>query len=524
MRQLVITTDSSYTDDAESVSLATLRGETLNGKILRRAFHYDAVELQVPSLRGLPKPMLKLLTARLLSKGTCTISSPVDGDKNVGWRQLARAVGRYLADTPGLVVLPRELNAEVRSWPPLPRPDVSLGAGRQLVIRTDLSFDLKAGGLVSHLRGVLEGLAETGEPARLLTMAPTDAFADAADIVKAPLIERFWNFPTLPLLAANDVFYETAQRACESEPISYVYQRNVAFATSGFRLARDRNVPLVVEYNGSEVWMNRNWGQPLPYEPLAQRVEQANLRAADVVAVVSQSLKDELVQRKIEPDKIVVAPCAANPERFHPDICGAGVRQRLELDDAIVVGFVGSFGRWHGADVLAQAFASLSRAVTPPARNMRLLLIGDGETRPSVNHILKNAGCRDLCRFAGQIPPDQVPAHLAACDILVSPQVENADGSPFFGSPLKLFEYMAMGRAIVASDLGQIGEVLEDGQTGLLVRPGDPDALAGKIALLVKDEPMRRALGSNARAAAVARHSWANHVRAIRERLEERCG
>jgi glycosyltransferase involved in cell wall biosynthesis len=128
--------------------------------------------------------------------------------------------------------------------------------------------------------------------------------------------------------------------------------------------------------------------------------------------------------------------------------------------------------------------------------------------------------------FAGLVDQGDGPQHLAACDILASPHVPNADGTPFFGSPTKLFEYMAVGRAIVASDLDQIGDVLKHGTTALLVPPGDPRTLAAGLSRLIDDEQLRAALGAAARREAVAHHTWRAHVRrtiaALDARLETR--
>jgi glycosyltransferase involved in cell wall biosynthesis len=108
-----------------------------------------------------------------------------------------------------------------------------------------------------------------------------------------------------------------------------------------------------------------------------------------------------------------------------------------------------------------------------------------------------------------------MPSYLSACDVLVSPHGKQADGGEFFGSPTKLYEYMAVGRPIVASDLGQIAEVLTDGESALLVPPDDPRALAGAIVRLVDDSCLRLRLGNAARAAAEARHTWRHNAQRV---------
>jgi glycosyltransferase involved in cell wall biosynthesis len=108
---------------------------------------------------------------------------------------------------------------------------------------------------------------------------------------------------------------------------------------------------------------------------------------------------------------------------------------------------------------------------------------------------------------------------VAAFDLALAPHVPNADGSPFFGSPTKLFEYLAAGKPVVASRLGQIAEVIEHGVNGWLVPPGDAEALAAAVTALAGDPALRERLGRAARAGAAARHGWDAHVRRILDAL-----
>jgi glycosyltransferase involved in cell wall biosynthesis len=117
--------------------------------------------------------------------------------------------------------------------------------------------------------------------------------------------------------------------------------------------------------------------------------------------------------------------------------------------------------------------------------------------------------------FTGSVGHDRIPALLDACDILVAPHVPLADGSEFFGSPTKIFEYMAMGKAIVASRLGQIGDVLADEETALLVEPGNVDELKAAIVRFVEDKRLREALGKKAREVAEREHTWTHNARRV---------
>jgi glycosyltransferase involved in cell wall biosynthesis len=155
------------------------------------------------------------------------------------------------------------------------------------------------------------------------------------------------------------------------------------------------------------------------------------------------------------------------------------------------------------------------------AHTVRLLMIGDGAGMAAVRQILTEGGAMGLAAFTGLVPQEEGPGYLAACDVLSSPHVSNPDGTPFFGSPTKLFEYMAMGKGIVASDLEQIGEVLDHGRTAWLVPPGDVDALADGLKRLIEDPDLRAALGAASRRDVLTRYTWREHTRRTIERLQE---
>jgi len=326
-----------------------------------------------------------------------------------------------------------------------------------------------------------------------------------------------WFRNLLPFLVYSVIFGRRSSTLLAAEPPDFVYQRYSVLNYSGAQVASRLRCPFVLEYNGSEVWIARNWSTPLIFEGLAERIERANLLRADLVVVVSRALRDEVMARGVPPERVLVNPNAVDPDRYYPGIDGNPVRRRLGLEGKLVIGFIGTFGPWHGAEVLARAV----RPVTARLPEAHFLLIGDGSGMPTVQRIVGADGVRAHVTFAGLVPQEEAPAYLAACDILASPHVGNPDGSPFFGSPTKLFEYMAMGRGIVASDLDQIGEILSHGKTAWLLKPGDPDDLASGILMLARDPELRRALGEAARAEAVVKHTWKTHVEHILEKMVE---
>ena len=252
------------------------------------------------------------------------------------------------------------------------------------------------------------------------------------------------------------------------------------------------------------------------FEGLAGRVEDANLRRADLIVVVSNALRIELVARGVPAERVLVNPNGVDPARYHPGINGEHVRRRLGLWQAghRLHRDVRPVARGRGAGAGGAAGdQAAARGPFPVCRRREWNDAGAGDPRGGRR---RGAGYPGGAGAAGG-----GPSYLAACDILASPHVPNPDGSRFFGSPTKLFEYMAMGKGIVASKLEQIGEILSHGKTAWLVTPGDPSELAEAILVLAQDAELRGAMGAAARAEAVERHTWEAHVERILRKMVE---
>jgi glycosyltransferase involved in cell wall biosynthesis len=206
-----------------------------------------------------------------------------------------------------------------------------------------------------------------------------------------------------------------------------------------------------------------------------------------------------------------VNPNAVDPNYFYPGRGRELGRKQLGIEpDEVLIGFVGSFSLWHGIEILQQAIVSL--LTNSSSRHLRFVLMGDGLLHGEMRSALAAYESTGEVIFTGPLARDKVAEYLDASDILVSPHIPMPDGSRFFGSPTKLFEYMAMGKGIVASRLDQLAEVLEHDRTAWLITPGSAEELAEAISRLALDRPKREALGSAARRAAVERHCWSHNV------------
>ncbi|HEX6046171.1 MAG TPA: glycosyltransferase [Pyrinomonadaceae bacterium] len=381
---------------------------------------------------------------------------------------------------------------------------------RVIYLRATPGPGTQAGGAASHIKGVVEALVALGADVQIIS---NDAIA-GFDTSKHPftIIPPEAAGPTRALfdIHNNLVFTRAAVPLIEQAQPDFIYQRYARFSWAGVVAARRTRRPLFLEYNGSEVWVGRHWDHVGSLD-LLERYERLNLRAAARIFVVSEVERQNLVARGVPAAKIVVNPNGVDPDVFRPGVGGAQVRTELGIAGAdVVAGFVGTFGPWHGVVQLAEAIKRIPANVP-----VRFLFVGSGSLHVEVERILEAETAAGRVIFTGAVAHERVPQLLDACDILVSPHVPLVDDSDFFGSPTKIFEYMAMGKGIVASRLGQIGEVLEADETALLVEPGNVDELAQTIIKLVESPDLRARLGARAREVAFQKHTWQHNARRV---------
>lgn len=405
------------------------------------------------------------------------------------------------------------LEQAVKTLATRPHQRCSAGQTRVVYLRATPGPGTQAGGAASHIKGVVAALRGLGVELEIIS---NDAIAgfDSSELTVIPP-ETIGGTRALFDIHNNLVFTRAAVPLIERAQPDFIYQRYARFSWVGVAGAVLTGRPLFLEYNGSEVWVGKHWDR-VGSLALLERYEQLNLEAAARIFVVSEVERRNLEARGIAAEKIVLNPNAVDVQRFRPDIGGAAKRRELGIKETdLLAGFVGTFGPWHGVVELAKAIKDVPESVP-----LRFLFVGSGSLHGEVERLLRAERESGRVIFTGAVEHDSVPVFLDACDILAAPHVPLADGSEFFGSPTKIFEYMAMGKAIVASRLGQIGEVLSDGETALLVRPGGVNDLADAMVRLVDSGGLRVRLGERARDEAVQRHTWTHNAERVLKAYE----
>jgi glycosyltransferase involved in cell wall biosynthesis len=421
--------------------------------------------------------------------------------------RVARAVPFELGRT-GLLAL-RARRAATRSYS-LPRTAVDPRSALYLRMDPTLNWlGAQVGGAATHTSGVINGLLDNGLDVEVLAVE-RPLQTERARYVEVP--------PRHVLHLVRGFTYtdysELMLEAADGRRADFVYQRYQLGSYAGLELARRLNVPLVLEFNGSEIWVERHWGSgQLRLSALLERLELHNLLEASLVVVVSEPLRRYVLTQGVPGERVLVDPNGVDVEsleRYRRDPPETW-RRRVGLPQAPTVGFIGTFGLWHGVKLLPALIEAVPRA--------HWILVGDGDLMPEVRAEIEARGVSDRTLLTGVLEHERALEMLACADVCVSPHVPNPDGTPFFGSPTKLFEYMGLAKPIVASDLDQIGEAIEDGRSGLLTPPGDVEAVAAAVRRLLEDEELCLRLGAGALERASTEYTWRAHARRILDAL-----
>lgn len=305
------------------------------------------------------------------------------------------------------------------------------------------------------------------------------------------------------------VVAEAAEPLCAFAP-HVLYERLSLFGTAGARLAAKTGALHVVEVNALLAEEEARWRE-LHHVDEAVHREASVLRSAQLRVCVSAELAAR-VARIAGDEATIVVPNGVDADLFARPVDRATARQQLHLPpDAPVLGFVGSVRPWHGLETAIAALVELPSA--------ELVVAGDGPTRTDLEASAETLDVGARVHWLGAQPHDQIPSVLAALDVALAPYPLLDD---FAYSPLKLYEYLAAGVPIVASDIGQVRTALDGGRWGQLVAPGDASSLAGGIRRVLGDIDAARERAELARRWTHECHDWTTRATSIVEAAEAR--
>jgi glycosyltransferase involved in cell wall biosynthesis len=282
----------------------------------------------------------------------------------------------------------------------------------------------------------------------------------------------------------------------DAGPFDLIYERYSLWSFAAMEYARAAGIPGVLEVNAPLIEEQAKY-RHLVNRVAAEQVAERVFGAATTLIAVSDDIAEYLKRYMNTRKGVHVVPNGVNPGRFPEDVKPSCLADQGQF----TVGFVGSLKRWHGLTHLVEAFSIFYRLV----RNSRLLIVGDGPERES---LIENLSARRLSKaayFSGAVDPNEVPGLLASMDVAVAPYPAQQH---FYFSPLKVYEYMAAGLPVVASRVGQLKRLIQDGKNGFLCSPGDPHSLAATLYRLSRDPELLGRLGRAARETVHRNYSW----------------
>lgn len=308
----------------------------------------------------------------------------------------------------------------------------------------------------------------------------------------------------LAQLAYNARSLWQLRRTLRQTRYDFIYERYALYNFAGVLAARAAGIPLILEVNTlyAQAW-DRYYG--LCFARLARALERWVFRSADRLITVTEVQRGLLTREGVRPERIAVAHNAIDPAEFSPERYAGDDLRRSLVSAELVVGFVGTMNRWQGI----AGFAEVIRSVVSVRSDVSFLFVGDGEGREPLAAELRRLGLASRAVFTGRVAHADVPRYLAAIDVGVL--LDSND----YGSPMKVFEYWSMGKAVIVPRVAPVLEIARDGETCLLIARADSAAMAAAILRLAEDRLLRRQLGENGRAQVLSAHTWARNAEQI---------
>lgn len=367
-------------------------------------------------------------------------------------------------------------------------------------------------GQAVHIEEMIHALREQGHEVHVVSpdmgesKPASSNLGDEAGWVKK-LRDRLpkWGYEILELAYSLVAYRKLAAAAREFKP-DVVYERYNLYLLSGLMLKRRFKLPLILEVNAPLVYERiRHGGLGLP--ALGRWAEARVWRGADVVLPVTEVLAGHVIERGVPADRIVVIPNGINEEHFAQAPTREAAQAAIGWSGATVLGFTGFVRDWHGVDKVVRWIASPAA----PAE-ARLLVVGDGPARADLEALAQSLKVADRVRFTGVVPRDQVPSLVAAFDVALQPAVVA------YASPLKLFEYLALGKAVIGPRQPNLEEILSDGDNALLFDGDRPGALEEVLTTLCHDTALRERIALGAKQTIARRGlTWdANAAKVVR--------
>ncbi len=354
-----------------------------------------------------------------------------------------------------------------------------------------------------------------------------NAMVVTSDRIAEP--KEVWNYPLLPekkkpvkskkypyipslckILYKDLVIWKNLQgwetlktKSLPKEEVAFVWEKHDLFFGPGKRLSKKLQVPLISYVHAPVVWEAAKWGvKRYFWGKWLEKMEAMSLKRADLIAVVSEEVKKKIMAMGISEAKILVSPMAVEPELFSGnEFTSLKLKEKFELHGKFIIGWTGSFRKFHGVDHIIKAFKDTSDKYPETV----LMMIGDGAEREKSEMLVKRLGIRNKVIFTGRLPFLEVPNYISLFDIAV---VSTRSKKGFHYSPLKLREYMAAGSAVLAPNAGEIPLIFKDEENVKLFNPGNIESLKRGMVFFIENKDKKREIAEKGKKIILHSGTW----------------
>jgi glycosyltransferase involved in cell wall biosynthesis len=404
-----------------------------------------------------------------------------------------------------------KIDLPVQGYEPIP--------GRILYVLHN-SLPYNSGGYATRGHGLMCGVKERGWDVQVVTRRgyphdrngmselPTDALQMVDEIPYHRLIELERGYGQINIAAYLEAYAnDLAKKVAELRPSILHAASNHLNGLVTNAVAKHFNLPSIYEVRG--LWeITRISRQPefegTEYFEMMSRLEAQSAEEADVVFTITHALADEMRRRVDGLDDIGFLPNGVHANRFVPAEPDLELKASLGMDqETVVLGYIGSLVSYEGLDLLIESIPELKQITDTP---FKLMIVGDGAYMEKLQNITQDLGLSDDVMFVGRVPHEDVERYYSIVDIAPFPRLPQPVTEMV--SPLKPFEAMAMEKAVLASNVQALSEIVVPNETGLLFTKGDSSDLAEKLASLIEDGELRTVLGKNSRTWVCENRDW----------------
>jgi glycosyltransferase involved in cell wall biosynthesis len=359
-----------------------------------------------------------------------------------------------------------------------------------------------AKGASIHIQAMIRAFEMLGHEVRCITArAGGDGPFDVEEVPLAhPGTDR--EAKEKAAMAQSDAIAARLEALHAAWPLDLIYERYSLWSRAGIEAGARLGVPVTMEVNAPLVEEQRTFRE-LVCEDEARAIEADVLKRADLLAAVSEEVGAWLIRQGAEAGRVKVIGNAVDTKHFHPEVAPSDAVP----DGAFCIGFTGSLKMWHGVDTLLTAF----RTVHAECPEAHLLIVGEGPKKGWIEGFVAGAGLQSAVTLTGWVDHAALPPLIARMGVATAPYPPAQD---HYFSPLKLYEYLAMGRPVVASDIGQSAAVLRGSGAARLLPPGDANALAKALLDLAGDVDARTRMAAIS-AREGRRHDWRDNADAV---------